>query len=228
MAFTLQEVIPWGRSAEEYRRMFSLGPAEACGRVLGCGDGPASWNAEWTAAGGRAVSCDPLYLFSRDSIESRVEEVRHRVMAQTRAHAEQFVWRIFASPDELESARLAVASRFLEDYEEGGAEGRYVAAVLPQLPSQFETFSVALCSHFLFLYSGHLSLEFHLNAIREMLRVAQEVRVFPLLGLDALTSPHLTPVVEALSPYYAVAIETVDYEFQRGGNQMLRLWRREA
>lgn len=228
MAFTLENVIPWGRGAEEYRRMFGLGSPESEGLILGCGDGPASWNAEWTAAGGQAVSCDPLYLFPGEAIESRLEDARRRVMAQTRAHAGQFVWRIFANPDELEAARLTAARRFLADYEAGALEGRYVTAVLPHLPFEADSFSLALCSHFLFLYSGHLTLDFHLTAIEEMLRVAPEARIFPLLGLDAQPSPHLAPVVETFSPRYQLTVETVDYEFQQGGNQMLRVKRASA
>ncbi len=39
----LTDVIPWGRSLDEYRRMFLLSPDDLGGRILGCGDGrPAS------------------------------------------------------------------------------------------------------------------------------------------------------------------------------------------
>jgi hypothetical protein len=37
----LSEVIPWGRSFEEYRRVFALTDEDLAGRILGCGDGPA-------------------------------------------------------------------------------------------------------------------------------------------------------------------------------------------
>jgi hypothetical protein len=33
----LSEVIPWGRSYEEYRRMFALTANDLAGAVLGCG-----------------------------------------------------------------------------------------------------------------------------------------------------------------------------------------------
>jgi hypothetical protein len=32
------KVIPWGRSFEEYRRMFALADEDLAGRILGCGD----------------------------------------------------------------------------------------------------------------------------------------------------------------------------------------------
>ena len=43
--FTLATVVPWGRTFDEYRRMFALTNADAAGGVLGCADGPASFNA---------------------------------------------------------------------------------------------------------------------------------------------------------------------------------------
>jgi hypothetical protein len=60
--------------------------------------------------------------------------------------------------------------------------------------------------------------------VRELLRVAREVRIFPLLALGSERSPYVDPVMEAMRrDGHDVAIVTVPYEFQRGGNQMLRI-----
>ncbi len=42
MGFMLNEVIPWGRSFEEYVALFNLSETELQKRVLGCGDGLAA------------------------------------------------------------------------------------------------------------------------------------------------------------------------------------------
>jgi hypothetical protein len=42
----LTEIVPWGRSFDEYRAMFALSEGDLGGRILGCGDGPASFNAK--------------------------------------------------------------------------------------------------------------------------------------------------------------------------------------
>ena len=69
-------------------------------------------------------------------------------------------------------------------------------------------------------------IQFHLDSIRSLLRVAGEVRIFPLLELGAIPSRHAEPVTSKLrGDGCKVAIETVDYEFQRGGNQMMRIQR---
>ena len=45
MPFTLDQIVPWGRSFDEYVKMFALTEADLEKRILGCGDGPASFNA---------------------------------------------------------------------------------------------------------------------------------------------------------------------------------------
>jgi hypothetical protein len=229
----LKEVIPWGRSFEEYRRMFALTEGDLAGTVLGCGDGPASFNAEATARGHRVVSCDPVYAFSAGEIERRVEECYDTVISQVKASPDAFVWDRFRDPDHLGECRLAAMRRFLADFAQGRREGRYVAASLPTLPFASGPFSLALVSHFLFLYSEQLDLDFHIAAFEELLRVAGEVRVFPLLGLDRQWSPHVGPICEHLTQAgFGVKVVAVEYEFQRAddhsGNRMMRVRRRSA
>jgi hypothetical protein len=230
MTIKLAEVIPWGRSLDEYRRMFSLTAEDLSGRILGCGDGPASFNAEATALGHRVVSCDPIYAFSPAEIERRVEECYETVISQVKKNVDGFVWDYFRDPDHLGECRLAAMRRFLAEFERGKQEGRYVTASLPRLPFQARQFSLALVSHLLFLYSTQLSLEFHLAAFEELLRVAGEVRVFPLLDLDRHWSHHVEPVREHLERAgFEVEVVAVEYEFQRAeghkGNRMMRLHR---
>ena len=67
---------------------------------------------------------------------------------------------------------------FLKDFEKGKAEGRYQAGSLPHLSFNNKDFGISLCSHFLFLYSEQLSDKFHMASIKELCRVAQEVRIF--------------------------------------------------
>jgi len=117
---------------------------------------------------------------------------------------------------------MSAMETFLADFEIGKQEGRYIAGELPSLPFESGQFDIALSSHFLFLYSAHFSAEFHLQALQEMLRVAHEVRVFPLLALDSVPSPHLDFVSKYLEKHgFGVEVKRVLYEFQRGGNEML-------
>jgi SAM-dependent methyltransferase len=223
--FTLSSVVPWGRSFDEYRRMFALTDADLSRRILGCGDGPAGFNAEAARRGGRIVSCDPLYQFDAAQIRQRIDATSAEVLEQARQNAHEFVWDA-AIPDveALKRVRMAAMTAFLDDYEAGRREGRYVVAGLPALPFADGAFDVALCSHFLFLYSRQHDSAFHVHSMRELCRVAREARVFPLLALGGQPSPHVAPVTAELEALgFTVTIERVPYEFQRGANEMLRV-----
>lgn len=220
----LSNIVPWGRSCAEYRAMFALSDADLRGRVLGCGDGPASFNAEATALGAQIVSVDPIYMCAAVEIEAWIVSTFSTMMSQLRAEADRYVWEKFPDPEALGAARLKAMQRFLADYETGRQTGRYIPAALPNLPFADATFDLALCSHFLLLYTDRLSLADHISSARELLRVATEVRIFPLLTLSGERSPHLSALGEALiRERRAFEERIVDYEFQRGGNVMLRL-----
>jgi len=224
MAFTLKDIVPWGRSFEEYCSMFKLSPDDLQKRILGCGDGPAGFNAGFARRGGRVVSADPVYRFTAEDISRRIDETYCEVMEQTVKNRDEFVWKSISSPEELGRIRMRAMGEFLSDFDAGRRRGRYVAAELPRLPFGNNAFDIALCSHLLFLYSERLSLTFHMDSIEELCRVAKEARVFPLLELGARRSRHLDAVVEGLEGQgYHVGIEKVDYEFQRGGDEMMRV-----
>ncbi|MEO5821233.1 MAG: class I SAM-dependent methyltransferase [Vicinamibacteraceae bacterium] len=225
--FTLDQVVPWGRSFEEYQRIFALSDADLARPIVGCGDGPAAFNAEATRLGARVVSCDPLYQFTLGEIDGRLGVTCDTVLEQTRRNAGQFVWgHGIASIAELGTVRMRAMRTFLDDYDAGRAAGRYVDASLPTLPFADASFDLALCSHLLFLYSAQLDEAFHVAAVREMCRLAPDVRIFPLLALDGARSPFVDAcLAEARGAGMDATIERVDYEFQRGGNEMLRLRR---
>ncbi|WMW21925.1 SAM-dependent methyltransferase [Methanolobus mangrovi] len=226
MTIQYQNIVPWGRSFQEYVDMFKLSDKDLNSSVLGCGDGPASFNYEMTRQGRSVVSVDPIYNLDRDFIEKRIDETYIEVLEQTRENQDKFVWENISSVEELGRIRMDSMKLFLEDFEEGKKQGRYIAGELPELPFEDNSFDLALVSHLLFLYSEQLSLDFHLLAIDELLRVAGEVRIFPLLDLNSRKSIHLDEVIGyLLSQGISVYEEKVNYEFQKGGNTMLKILR---
>lgn len=224
MGLTVDNIVPWGRSLNEYRQMFALSQADLQQSIIDCAAGPASFNAEMTALGHSVLSCDPIYQFSPDDIHQRIQETKAIILEGVNASLESYVWKTFASPEQLCEARLATMQIFLEDLPQGRMDGRYQTAALPNIPAQSNQFKLALCSHFLFSYSDHLSLEFHWKSIQEMLRVAQEVRIFPLLTLAGNRSPFIGPIMQqATTNNIDAHLTVVNYEFQKNGNQMLIL-----
>ena len=144
MAFTIDRVVPWGRAQDEYRRMFALSDADLSRRILGCGDGPASFNAQATGDGAKVLSLDPIYAFSAAEIETRVQQTREQILGGVRSNMSDFIWdetrSLVASPEELKVRRMAAMMKFLEDLPVGARDGRYLAAALPDLPLRDNSF----------------------------------------------------------------------------------------
>jgi len=224
MGIKYESVVPWGRSYPEYVDMFNLTPSDLNKSILSCGDGPASFNSSMNQKGKNVVSIDPVYSLSRTQIEKRIDETFQIVMAQTKKNQDKFVWSEIGSVEELFKIRMESMKEFLSDYEVGKRTKRYIPAELPFLPFESNQFDLSLSSHFLFLYTENLSLEFHLKSIDEMLRVSKEVRIFPLLDMNATTSPYVNPVIARFSRKgFTVETVRVNYEFQKGGNLMLKI-----
>jgi hypothetical protein len=226
MAIHADQIVPWGRSYNEYCLMFSLSGQDLSGGVLDCGGGPSSFTAELSACGHRAVSVDPVYAHSGSVIRAGFEAAAEPMLAQVRATPDDWTWSYHRDPDDLLANRRAALESFLADYERGLRDCRYVVGELPSLPFASGSFRLAVCSHLLFLWSALLSESFHIESLRELCRVAHEVRVFPLLTLRREPSPHLDAVRSALDAEgWTSEVVRVNYELQRGGNEMLRVFR---
>ena len=106
-----------------------------------------------------------------------------------------------------------------------GGSDHYVAAALPRLPFADASFDLALCSHLLFTWANVFDEAWHEAAIREMARVAGEVRVFPLVHQG---SGEPVEFLDALCDRLAAdaglvaRVERVPYAFQLGGDRDAR------
>jgi hypothetical protein len=210
--------------------MFDLKVPNLQSKLLDCAGGPASFNVQMSRFGSpKVVSCDPMYQFSANEISQQIEKTYEAILSAARENQSNFVWKEIRSVEHLGELRVRAMRQFLEDFPTGVLEGRYRTGELPNLPFHDGEFDLALCSHFLFTYSNLLSLEFHLDSIRELCRVATEVRIFPLIGqFGAEYSPHVSVVMSRLpAEGYECKIKQVPYEFQKGGNEMLSV-RREV
>ena len=117
---------------------------------------------------------------------------------------------------------MTAMNKFLDDYMAGKDAGRYINASLPILPFDNRAFDLAVCSHYLFLYTEQVSKDEHILSMKELCRVSTEVSIYPLLALDNSKSRHLKPVLSALKEFQLnVSIKKVPYQFQKGAFEML-------
>jgi hypothetical protein len=221
----LKDIVPWGRNLQEYKQMFLLTDEDLNSKILGCGDGPSSFNKELTDLNGDITSIDPIYQFSKYDIYQRIKDTSSIVSKQLKQNRDDFIWRDFKSLEELVDVRLEAMKKFLEDYESGKRDGRYIHQELPKLSFDDSSFDLVLSSHFLFLYSEHFDLDFHIDSILQMCKIAKnEVRIFPILDLKNSRSKHLKSIIELLKEKgFEVDLLKSEYEFQKGAFEMLRI-----
>ncbi len=216
-------VLVSARSLAEYRAMFALSDAALRRRLLDCPGGAASLTAEVNAAGGDATACDPRYArTSVDELAAQAQADTDRGNRYVRTHPEQYRWGFFADPAEHYRHRHAALTRCTADRR--AHPERYVPGELPHLPFADNAFELTVSSHLLFSYADRLNLAFHRDGILELMRVTRdELRIFPLVAMGAVSYPYLDQLLAQLADHgITTQVADVAYEFQAGGNQMLR------
>ena len=221
----LEQILLWGRDLDEYRLMFNLTDDELKKRIVSVADGPATFNAELAERGINIVSADPIYDRPHHEIEAEFLSTLDDFEQKMRLQADNWQWGLFDNPQAFVDKGRRVFKQFLADYQNRGDQSCYVPAVLPSLPFQRNQFELALCSNLLFAYTHLLSLDFHVRAIRDLARVANEVRIFPLNDVRFERSEFVDPVLDTLlKEGYQAELQATDYYDHAEHNYLLRIW----
>ncbi len=210
-----------GRSWAEYLKMFDLEVEQlAHESILDCAAGASSFTAHMSNNGCDVTAVDILYNNEADILCYKCREHLEALIEGLKSF-DHFVWNYFQDLEDLRLERSRACSEFIDDYRDHKGE-RYIAADLTSLPFEDGNFSMVLCSHLLFIYDHRLDYEFHLKAIREMLRVSsRELRIYPLVRNRGEKSPFVNRIIKDLQE--DVEILKVDYEFREGGNEMIKI-----
>lgn len=212
------------RAYDEYVAFFDLQPDVLVGkRVLDCSAGASSFVARLCRRGIDAVAVDPAYDMAGDRLAEVARTGLRDGNAITGSFPDRFTWSWYGSVEAREKMRSRALAEFVLDLAEHPAH--YVGASLPHLPFDDGAFDLAVCSHLLFTWADQLGYDWHLAALRELLRVAREVRVFPTVMQGAGDPvPFWDELVAQLRSDGAFAeTRRVDYEFQVGAHEMLLL-----
>lgn len=220
----LDRVVFIGRTFEEYNNMFDLHMEELIGkRILDCPGGACSFTAHGSRLGLDITASDITYDHKPDDLERKgLQDIRHAMETIERAKS-NYVWDYYGDVEGLSRHRHQALQDCVQHMRE--LPGRYVAAVLPELPFKDEEFDLVLSAHFLFMYSDRLDYDFHKQTIQELLRVAsEEVRIFPLTDLTGSRYDHLDRLIHELEAEgLRVTENKVPYEFMRNGSSLLSI-----
>ena len=210
-------VYGWVYSLRDYYQMFDLSDRDLDLRILDFPGSISSFNAEMHQQGKTIVSGDECYELSQHDMAevakqvfSANQDLLREQSERLRGHDESVLESIFN--DWFLSKQL-----FLEDYTKGQEEGRYCYMQMPQLPFDDDQFELALCSDFLALTQQAYQSSPQ-DLVNELCRVAEEVRLYPLMNAKGEMNDAIGPVMLSLQQHnFGVEVREVPYEQQGWG-----------
>ncbi len=222
--FQLDDIVLIGRTFAEYHSLFALDNTNVDDVILDAAAGVSSFCAEANARGYHVTAADRIYQFDAATIAAQCQADLENVMAQLPDVADMYVWETIPDMPTLKAERQQAYRIFVEDFRAQGHQ-RYVPTTLPHSNFADNQFTLTLVSHFLFLYDDHLDYDFHRATLKELLRItSRELRLFPLINLHYQRSPFIQQLMN--DPEFTACtfeIVNVDYEFLKGGNEMLKI-----
>lgn len=227
MEITNSVTANWVYDFSDYQQMYDLSEGDLKKSIFDFSSGIASFNAEATKRGMHVISCDASYVLSEEKMASYAAQFLQETMSYLKNN-----------PDRLKDSSEVMMRRviglwektekmFLQDYASGKAQNRYQPLQFPRLPYVTHQFNLALCTGFIFHHS--LSTKEIAVIVQELCRIAEEIRIFPLLDNYGKMTEELGPLMLMLQKKnYGVEVREVSYETLNGGNAMLRIWEQEC
>lgn len=211
------------RSFEEYIIMFDLDLDGLKNKnLLDCAAGASSFTANMTKKGFSVKAVDLLYDKEPQFLKKKCEN-HLKILVESLSKIENhFKWDFFKNLNELKKHRIQAQNEFIDDYKKF-RNIKYIKSNLNSLPFHDNSFSLTLCSHLLFIYDHRLNYSFHVDVIKEMIRVSNEIRIYPLVKHEKNKSEFVIQVIDDLKKFADFEIVEVDYEFRKGGNEMLKI-----
>lgn len=212
----------WGRTLEEYRKIFSLYKLTPQTKIISIADGPSTFNLQLREIGLQAISVDPIYNLSVDNLKACFEESYLFNKNFFYQYPDKFNLTSSEEVETLLSKRRKTFENFINDYIQN--RNNYQFGKLPALNFNSKSFDLCLCSNFLFLFEHLFDFDFHLNSIKELLRIGSEVRIFPLYNNNGQLSNYVSEITEYLSENnFKWTIESNDYHIYKYGNRFLKI-----
>lgn len=225
----MRKLVLWGHNIEENQEMFDMARENLNSTILEYGCGPSALNSQLHKSNPHIVSCDPLFNLDKSELTKEATHTFDEMVEKVRENQEKFDFTHYGGLEGLIKQRRAGMEEFFADYEKGKKEKRYLPLNTTELPFANFHFDYALSSHFLFAALDNKDIEYYLQCIRELARVAKEVRIFPLVDRFNQLSPFIGPVLLGLQQdNYGAEVREVPYHLQPRGNAMLRVWAQQC
>lgn len=221
----MRKLVLWGHHIDDYCDMFALSQEDLNASFLEYGCGASAVNAEMHIAKHPIVSCDPLFVLDKPTLNTKVSLIFEDMVARIHSNLDRYDFKRYGNFEAFVRSRREGVATFFADYDLGITEKRYLPLSDTSLPFADFTFDFALSSHYFFADLDQQDVNFHVQAIQELARVAKEVRIFPLIDQHGQTSSFLGPLLLALQQAeFGIEVREVNFKLQEKGNAMLRVW----
>lgn len=220
--------LAWIYDMKDYIQMFDLASADLEKKIFDFPAGISSFNAEMNARHKEVVSVDRSYDMSLNDMQHYANAVLEKNIKMLTMQSDRLNTDSNESLEDIFNLWAQRKNNFINDYSQGVADGRYLTPELPRFPYHNDEFRLALCSDLLFNSKLELQTASLITAedmILEICRIAEEVRIFPLMTETGQLSEDLGPIMLLLQEHdYGLEVKEVPYHQQQGGNAMLRIW----
>ena len=221
----LDKIALIGRTYAEYEKIFRLKDfVSSKYKILDAGSGVSSFCAEASQIGMNIIAMDPIYIYEPDELEVKCSKDLDLVIKELDGVEHLYIWDNFRNKEDLKKNREKAYKTFINHYKKN-KDTHYVAESMPKTKFKDNQFDVILASHLLFLYDHIFDYDFHKNTIVEMLRIcSKEIRIFPLVNLYGNKSKFFKKLLDDTHfKDKEKSVERVNYEFIKGGNEILRI-----
>ncbi len=226
---TKHEAFPnWIHGLEEYEQMFDLKEADYRKTILDFPGSVSAFNAQVYQKAHHVVSGDAIYNMSMDEMEHYAEQLYALNCKHLSENADAVLKKGVSALKPIFQMWKDNMEVFLADYLTGKKQSRYQHVLMPNLPYKNHEFQLALCSDYVF--NRHVQNNCTPDqVVSELCRVAEELRIFPLLTEQGEVSEWLGPLMlELQNRNHGIEIRQVPFENVKGGNAMLRVWALEC
>lgn len=225
----MRELVLCGHDLNDYKDMFCLTDSELNSNILEYGCGPTAFNSQQQDIGHKTISFDKLFSLPVQDLKNQINSDFDVMVERINKNQDQFNLKDNNSLKVVIEKRRSGITRFIKDFKQGVKDKRYLPIDNNKLPFSDFSFDIAVCSHYLFSELTSLDIKSHLMIIKELARVAKEVRIFPLIKHDGEISTLLGPILlELQNENYGTEIKEVPYSLQKNGNAMLRVWAQQC
>lgn len=225
----MRRIALWGQHLDEYQDMFALTSEDLTKSFLEYNSGVSAFNYEVKPKSAFCVSCDPWYVLDKNKLREKIELNFDTRLKELQSNLNSLDITRYGSFEKLVEYRRQGIESFFSDFEDGLATNRYLPSISDELPFPDFKFDFALIANNFFSDLDYQTVEYHIARIKELARVAKDVRIFPLVDANGTPSNLLGPIIMGLyQDNFRVEVKDVAYYLQHRGNAMLRVWASEC